>query len=172
MRWSGLACRYSYLGNFFERPEVRDLLSVISLAGDGDGRALFRLAQFPEYEFSFADAKSLTRHALGRQSYFPEALKLLPEAEGVSEVGREKLTLLAEHFADFDYATNPWRILAEYLFIKSDYLRRLVPDVTPQAQQKRLAIYQLLLLAYQVKDQFDTSDGDPKRAIPQLRAST
>lgn len=152
-----------YLGNFFERPEVRDLLSVISLAGEGDGRALFRLARFPEYDFSFADAKALTRHSLEQQCYFPEALKLLPEVEGVSGAGRAKFSLLARHFADFDYITNPWRILAEYLFNKSDYLRRLVPDATPQAQQKRLAIYQLLLLTYQVKDQFDPEEGDPKQ---------
>lgn len=152
-----------YLGNFFERPEVRDLLSVISLAGEGDGRALFRLAQFPEYDFSFADAKALTRHALDAQCYFPEALKLLPEVAEVSELGWAKLSLLAGHFADFNYVTNPWRTLAEYLFVKSDYLRRLVPDATPQAQQKRLAIYQLLLLAYQVKDQFDPEEGDPKQ---------
>jgi len=121
-----------YLGNFFERAEVRDLLSVISLAGEGDGRALFRMAQFPEYDFSFADAKALTRHALDRQCYFPGALKLLPEVEGVSEGGRAKLSLLAEHFADFNYVTNPWRLLVEYLFVKSDYLRRLVPDAAPR----------------------------------------
>lgn len=152
-----------YLGNFFERPEVRDLLSVVSLAGEGDGRALFRLAHFPEYGFSFADAKALTRHALERRRYFPNALNFIHEAAGVSDEGRVKLSRLAGHFSGFDFVTNAWRILVEYLFVRSDYLRRLVPDSTPQAQQKRLAIYQLLVLAYQVKEQFDPEAGDPKR---------
>lgn len=151
-----------YLGNFFERPEVRDLLSVVSLAGEGDGRALFRMSQFPEYSFSFADAKALARHSLERQCYFPSALKFVPEVTDLSDEGREKLSLLARHFADFKYVTNPWRLLVEYLFVKSDYLRRLVYDGSPQAQQRRLAVYQLLLLAYQVKDQFDPEAGDPK----------
>jgi superfamily I DNA/RNA helicase len=152
-----------YLGNFFERSEVRDLLSVLSLAGEGDGRALFRIAQFPEYDFSFADAKALTRYAFERQCYFPAALKLLPEVSDVSDNGRAKLSLLAEHFADFNFVTNPWKLLVEYLFVKSNYLRELIQDKSPQAQQKRLAIYQFLLLTYQLKDQFDSEMGDPKR---------
>ena len=39
-----------YLGNLFERPEVRDMLSLLSLTCEPDGRGLVRVARFPEYE--------------------------------------------------------------------------------------------------------------------------
>jgi DNA helicase-2/ATP-dependent DNA helicase PcrA len=159
-----------YLGNFFERPEIRDLLCIISMASDGDGRALFRLAQFPEYDFSFADAQALISHAHEHQSFFPEALRFVNDAEGISEDGRVKLQRLADHFADFHFNSTPWAVLVQYLFVKSNYLRLLIADdtdqqrqATVQKQQKRLAIYQFLLLAYQLRDQFKTERGDQKQ---------
>ena len=39
-----------YLGNLFERPEVPDMLSLLSLTCEPDGRGLVRVARFPEYE--------------------------------------------------------------------------------------------------------------------------
>jgi len=47
--------------------------------------------------------------------------------------------------------------------VKSDYLRLLAADCSVQGQQKRLAIYQLLTLAHQLKDEFADQNGDPKR---------
>ena len=44
-----------YLGNLFERPEVRDMLSLLSLACEPDGRGLVRVARFPEYDVPFND---------------------------------------------------------------------------------------------------------------------
>jgi superfamily I DNA/RNA helicase/Zn-dependent peptidase ImmA (M78 family)/CRISPR/Cas system-associated exonuclease Cas4 (RecB family) len=158
-----------YLGNFFERPEIRDLLCIISVACDGDGRALFRLAQFPEYGFSFADAQALAAHAYERQCFFPEALKFVNDAEGISEEGRIGLRLLADHFADFHFNSAPWTVLVQYLFVKSNYLRALISDDASQEkdsvqrQQQRLAIYQFLLLAYQLRDRFDNDQGDQKQ---------
>ena len=44
-----------YLGNFFERSEIRDLLCIIDLTSGMDGRAIYRLAAFEEYSFPFID---------------------------------------------------------------------------------------------------------------------
>lgn len=152
-----------YLGNFFERPEVRDLLSLIALAAESDGRALFRVANFGEYKFSFTDAQALIGHAFEHKSYFPEALKQTDKVEGVSGEGKRKLGLLAAHFANFNFGTTAWSLLAQYLFVKSDYLRGLVSDGSVQGQQKRLAIYQFLLLAYQLRDRFSDEKDDQKK---------
>ncbi len=152
-----------YLGNFIERPEVRDLLSLISLATEIDGSALFRLAHFDEYGFSFKDAQPLITHSYEHGCRFPTALQCLDEVQGISDEGKVKLKLLAEHFLEFGFGTNAWKLLADYLFLRSDYLRPLISDKTVQAQQKRLAIYQFLLFSYQMRDRFASEGGDQKR---------
>jgi DNA helicase II / ATP-dependent DNA helicase PcrA len=151
-----------YLGNFFERPEIRDMLSLVSLASESDGRALYRVARFEEYGFSFKDAQALITHAYGQRQFFPEALQDVAAAQGLSEDGREKLGLLARHFDGFGFPTSPWTVLWQYLFVRSNYLRPLVVDQSVQAQQKKLAIYQFLLLAYQLRDSFADEEGDKK----------
>ncbi|HEX8162897.1 MAG TPA: ATP-dependent helicase [Pyrinomonadaceae bacterium] len=152
-----------YLGNFFERPEIRDLLSLVSLAGESDGRALYRLAKFEDYGFSFKDVRAITTYAYERKQYFPKALQHVVEAGVVSEEGLPKLALLAQHFDGFGFITTPWVVLSQYLFVRSSYLRPLVADRSVQAQQKKLAIYQFLLLAYQLRDSFADEEGDKKR---------
>jgi DNA helicase II / ATP-dependent DNA helicase PcrA len=151
-----------YLGNFFERPEIRDLLSLVSLASESDGRALYRLARFEEYGFSFKDVQDLTAYAYEHKQYFPKALQQVAEADGISEEGRDKLGLLTRHFEGFGFITSPWTVLSQYLFARSNYLRPLVMDRSVQAQQKKLAIYQFLLLAYQLRDSFAEEEGDKK----------
>lgn len=152
-----------YLGNFFERPEIRDLLCIISMTCEPDGRALFRLAHFKEYGFSFSDVQALTTYAYALKSPFPEALKFVSDAEKLTGGGRIKLQRLAEHFSSFHFGSNPWTVLVQYLFVKSNYLRLLAAEDTIQAQQKRLAIYQFLLLAYQLRDRFTEEKGDQKQ---------
>jgi superfamily I DNA/RNA helicase/CRISPR/Cas system-associated exonuclease Cas4 (RecB family) len=152
-----------YLGNFIERPEIRDLLSLISLATEVDGSAIFRIAQFDEYGFSFKDAQPLIAHVYEHGCRFPATLQCVDEVEGISDEGKIKLGLLAEHFSDFDFGTTAWKLLADYLFLKSNYLRPLISDQSVQAQQKRLAIYQFLLFAYQMRDRFINEGGDQKR---------
>jgi superfamily I DNA/RNA helicase len=151
-----------YLGNFFERAEIRDLLSLISLASESDGRALYRLAKFEEYGFSFKDVHALTTYAYEQKQYFPKALRHAAEATGVSKEGLAKLELLAGHFDGFGFITSAWALLSHYLFVRSNYLRPLVADRRVQAQQKKLAIYQFLLLAYQLRDSFADEEGDKK----------
>jgi DNA helicase II / ATP-dependent DNA helicase PcrA len=152
-----------YLGNFFERPEIRDLLCIVSMTCEPDGRALFRLAHFKEYGFSFSDVQALTTYAYALKHPFPEALKFVPDAEKLTDGGRIKLRRLADHFSSFHFGSNPWTVLVQYLFVKSNYLRLLVAEDTIQAQQKRLAIYQFLLLAYQLRDRFTEEKGDQKQ---------
>src|SRR6201999_2641745 len=50
---SGVPCLY--FGDFFERPEIRDLLSLVSVAGEHDGIGLLRVAQFPRYDTPVPD---------------------------------------------------------------------------------------------------------------------
>ncbi len=152
-----------YLGIFFERPEIRDLLQIIAMATEPDGRSLYRLANFKEYGFEREDIKLLTNYLLENQFWFPAGLKRIAEVKGLSADGRNKFGLIGEHFKDFHSKSSAWNVLSQYLFVKSDYLRYLAADDSVRGKQKRLAIYQLLLLAHQLREEFAEQEGDAKR---------
>jgi DNA helicase-2/ATP-dependent DNA helicase PcrA len=128
-----------------------------------DHLTLYRLANFKEYGFDRDDIKLLTDYVHENQYRFPGALKRIAEVKGFSANGREKLSLLAEHFKDFHMNNSAWQVLSQYLFVKSDYLRFLAADTSVRGKQKRLAIYQLMLLAHQLREEFNDPDSDPKR---------
>ena len=82
-----------YLGNLFERPEVRDMLSLLSLTCEPDGRGLVRVARFPEYEVPLDDVLALLELASERSVPFPDALELAATSTAISTRGRDGLAL-------------------------------------------------------------------------------
>jgi superfamily I DNA/RNA helicase len=152
-----------YFGNFLERPEIRDLLSLVELAAEVDGRALHRIASLPEYDIPYKDVRAFVTWAQKNSARFPEALQQVNEAEGISVEGAQKLSRLAKHYSSFGYGTNTWNLLVQYLFVESNYLRQLAKDDSVQSMQKRLAIYQFLQLAYALRDRFTDEQNDQKR---------
>lgn len=154
-----------YLGDFFERPEVRDMLSLLSLACEANGRGLVRVAKFPEYNISLEDVRIIHRLAQENNTPFPQALDLAKDAENISAHGKEKIALLASHLEDLCHGRSAWKTLTRYLFIKSRYLQQLLGDDSVKAQQQRLALYQLLQFAHNQLGT-KTDDGvDPKKSL-------
>jgi len=152
-----------YLGDFFERPEIRDLLCVIDLASGMDGRAIYRLAGFAEYNLPFYEAGVLVEQSLKENRRFPSALKSAAKIKSLSESAQSGFALMTGHLSDYHKNSSAWTVLSQYLFSRSNYLRNLVKNDTPQTMQRRLAIYQLLLLAYQLREKFTDDGGDQKK---------
>lgn len=142
-----------YLGDLFERAEVRDMLTLLSLACHGDGRGLVRVARFPEYAIPLADVRATLRFAREQDLPFPEALtrvaSLPPDATPLSAGGQLAMARLAEHLHDLCYGSEAWTMLSRYLLERSDYARRLAGDATLAGRQRRLALYQFLQFAYE-----------------------
>lgn len=159
-----------YLGDIFERSEVRDLLAIIALASDGSGRTLPRVARFPEYNIPLREARAILQAAKEMRREFPDALtplnttqefnafahnKLIREVTtessgATSGMGEESSTSAAGrarliyHLARVAHLQSPWKMLAHYLFIHSSYLAPVLADNSSAGTQRRLAIYQLL----------------------------
>ena len=135
-----------YLGDLFERPEVRDMLSLLSLTCEPDGRGLVRVARFPEYEVPLNDVLALFELASERSIPFPDALDLAATATTISTKGKEGIALLARHLDGMRYV-RPWTLLTCYLFERSRYLDTLLYDQSVVGQQRLLALYQFLQFA-------------------------
>lgn len=140
-----------YLGNLFERKEIRDLLALIELTCMGRGRGLLRVAAFPEYQTPQSDVELLLQAAREADQLFPRALELAASTPGLSGSGTESIAKLASHISGIPYAANAWRFLVEYLFEQSKHIRPLLKDGSVAGRQKRLAVYQLVAFAHGVR---------------------
>jgi len=138
-----------YPGDLFERPEVRDLLALLSLASDGDGTGLVRVARFLEYQVPLSDVLALLSIAKEQDKPFPAALELAQGAPTITVKGQAQIELLARHLAGLCYGTEAWGMLSRYLFERSSYVRHLMQDSSVAGMQKRIALYQFLQFAYE-----------------------
>ncbi len=150
-----------YLGNLFERSEVRDMLSLLSLTCEPDGRGLVRVARFPEYDVPLNDVLSLLNLARDRGVPFPDALGLVEIAETISMQGKKGLALLASHLDGMRHV-KPWTLLARYLFERSRYLDCLLGDQSVVGQQRLFALYQLLQFAHEQRPRAPGEVADAK----------
>ncbi|WP_269514476.1 ATP-dependent helicase [Brevundimonas subvibrioides] len=141
-----------YLGDLFERDDIRDLLSLVAIDAEFGGIGLVRLAQLPEYGASKADALVVIQWAEENDATIFDALHRLTEMEGISEAGKTGLSKLAGQLAGFGSATSPWTLVTSWLFERSDYLRPLLESNHPKAQQQLIAIYQLLKVCSEQRD--------------------
>jgi superfamily I DNA/RNA helicase/Zn-dependent peptidase ImmA (M78 family) len=132
-----------YLGDLFERPEVRDLLSLVSIDAELGGIGLLRVAALPDYGVPKSDVLALIAWSRENKEAIFEALKRADEVEALTAAGREGLKRLGAELDGLQRA-SPWVLLTTWLFERSYCLRRLLGGNPTIAQQKLIAIYQLL----------------------------
>lgn len=158
---SALGVPLLYLGDLFERSEVRDLLALLSLAA-GDGNGLLRVAGFDAYDIPRDDVLILLDAAKLAFEPFPAALHLAGTVPAVSPGGRAGLLRLA---ADLDGLSGlpAWRLLSEYLFTRRAYLQSFLAVDTNTAQQQRLALYQFLQFAHGYHPSMEGAEGEALR---------
>ncbi|MBD0325061.1 MAG: UvrD-helicase domain-containing protein, partial [Pyrinomonadaceae bacterium] len=181
-----------YLGDIFERSEVRDLLALVALASDGSGRTLPRVARFPEYNIPLREVRAILQATKETGLEFPDALISIERTQAVGALAHNKvgedttetngatsvmgkegdtrpegLARLTYHLARVAPLQSAWKMLAHYLFIHSRYLGPLLADGSSAGTQKRLAIYQLLQFIHNegARAVEATNEADARRAI-------
>lgn len=150
-----------YFGDFFERPETRDFLSLLSVTADHDGLGLMRVGQWPKYAIPVTDIVEVLHRAGGGDKSLLSMLQTGIDPSGLSGEGIQGLNLLARDLSHVDFKTSPHFLLSDYLFNKGGALAQGLVGDTVTAQQRRLAIYQLLQIAFE----HHSAKGDPKRAF-------
>jgi superfamily I DNA/RNA helicase len=145
-----------FLGDLLARPEVKDLLSLLSLACEGHGQGLLRAVTMPEYASSREAVRAVLREAQG--SGRPALACLATSAE-------PGLRRLHAHLAPLAFGGGAWSFLCRYLFGAARMLRDLVEEDTVAAGQKRMAIRQLLALAREHDSRAAATAEHPQRAF-------
>jgi DNA helicase-2/ATP-dependent DNA helicase PcrA len=151
-----------FLGSLFDRPETRDMLSLLSIVYEGSPSGLMRAAVLPEYRTSPEEVMTALVHAQAEAISPLDAAAHLPTLTGLARLRRH---LQSAH------APDAYLFFARYLFGESDYLRRSLDDRDVGSMRSRLALYQLLLLARSFasselqNDRRDDPDYSPHRAF-------
>lgn len=154
-----------YLGDLFERTEIRDLLSLLSLASERKGSGLLRLSQFSDYQIAPTDVLELLKLAREQSAYFPKALELAEASDKISDHAKTQFTRLACVLEGITYNTSAWSTLGHFLFTRSNYARDLCSVPGVKGAQQRLAVYQFVQFAHRMRSHPHLRKEDPKRAF-------
>ncbi len=146
-----------YLGELFEREEVRDLLALLDLKYSVNGHSLVRVARFPEYQIPFEDVKTIIDEIREKEILFADILQVAEISEKLSEHGKHGWYKLKVHLIDSPKQISAWRFLADHLFINSEYLKSFFEIEDVHQYSRRLAIYQFLRLAQNMESRFTVS---------------
>lgn len=135
-----------YLGDIFERPEIRDLLSMLSLLGEAGSSGLVRVAALPSYGVPLTDLRALLDHSNSAGISQRESLDQLGEAT-MSAAGLAGFERLRHELPPFSRGQTALGALNHYLFEGSRHLSDIAANGSVAGLQRRLAIYQLLQVA-------------------------
>ncbi|WP_419900258.1 ATP-dependent helicase [Roseomonas sp. USHLN139] len=132
------------LGNVLEREEVRDLLSLLSLAVDPTGAGLSRVGALPRYDLTLQDVRIL---ALALRSADRAALEALPDLAalpGLSTQGAAGVARLRDDLAGLGTFSTPWEFLTSYIMDRTRWLSDLAEGDGIDGTMRRLAVWNLL----------------------------
>jgi superfamily I DNA/RNA helicase len=133
-----------YLGSLFERDEIKDLLSLLSILVDRRAMGLLRVAAMDAYAVPLADVALVLSHLKQRDCEpvkWVEALDALPE---MSAAGRDGLRCIARLLGGFEMHANPWAILCEVLLDRTRMAAEIAAAMDVRARSRGVAIWQFM----------------------------
>lgn len=143
----GLAARgvpILYLGPLFDRAEVKDMLSLLSLIVDPLAMGLVRAAQLPEFQMPVEDVDCILDHLKQADQTGPlNWTRIEPSELGLSDQGVSGLTALQKVFAEFGADASAWDVLRKLLFEHTSYGARLALGLLQGRPNPAIAIWQL-----------------------------
>jgi len=133
-----------HLGSLFERPEIKDLLSLLSLLTDPHAVGLIRIATVAGYEMPLQDVMQIVRHLRESKA---AALDWRQTGEQLPELVAESRTALlriSNLFAGLNPTDSPWTILTTLVVDRLGMAKTLHLAANAQSRMKGLALWQFL----------------------------
>lgn len=132
-----------FLGSLFERAEVKDLLSFLSLMLDSRAMALVRVACMPAFRMDIQDTAAVLGH-LRRNDGKPLEFLSDTDIPGLSPAGVDALTRLHAVFAGFEITDSPWDVLATIMLDRSRLAADVVSVASVASRAQGIAIWQFM----------------------------
>jgi superfamily I DNA/RNA helicase len=156
-----------HLGSLFERPEIRDLLSLLSLAVDRFGNGLVRVGAMPRYGVPLQDLWLAVSRLRDTDGAAIGKLSRAAAAPGVAPAAAANLQRLAQDLVGLTSSTSPWAFLTTYLLDRTDLVRALALSPRVADKMAGVAIWQFLNF---VRDRSPVGSGAPiQRTLERVR---
>ncbi|MFM0047507.1 UvrD-helicase domain-containing protein [Paraburkholderia sediminicola] len=133
-----------HLGNLFERPEIKDLLALLSMLSDPYAAGLIRAATMSTHEMPLEDVMQIIGY-LRENNAAPLDWRLVgAKLPNLTTESQAALTRVADLFAGLNPTGNPWTILATWVIDRLGMAKNLYLANSPQSRMKGLALWQFL----------------------------
>lgn len=133
-----------HLGSLFERPEIKNLLALLSLATDPRAAAMVRVATTARHQMPLQDVMRVIEHLRAANPASLAWSAMHAEVDGLAEGTREALSRLSTLFAGVSASTNPWTLLAGWTIDSLGLAKTLYQAGDAQSRMQGLAIWQFL----------------------------
>lgn len=136
-----------FLGSLFERPEIKNLLSFLSLMLDDRAMGLVNIACLSTFKMEIQDVASVLGHL--RLNETP-ALGFLENKEaiaGLSQSGLDALNKLETLFSGLNVTDAPWNVLATILLDRTSLASDIAKSDSIASRSEGVAIWQFMNFA-------------------------
>jgi DNA helicase II / ATP-dependent DNA helicase PcrA len=132
-----------YLGSLFEREEIRDLLSLLSLFVDRNALGLVRASTFPKTPIPVEDVLNICKHLKGLNIEPLSWVASIVNFPGLSTLGRVGLTELARILEGFAKHDDPWTVISTLIVDRLKLGKRVALSDDSKIRMNGIALWQL-----------------------------
>jgi hypothetical protein len=133
-----------FLGSLFERQEVKDLLSLLTILSDRRAMGLVRVACMQEFAMPIEDVATVYEYLRSNEGEPAVWLQDVAAISGLTEVGPPALSALASAMEGFDSASAPWMVLATLLLDRTRMAARIGASDDIAERTRGIAIWQFM----------------------------
>lgn len=133
-----------YLGSLFERDEIKDLLSLLSILVDGRAMGLLRAASLETHAVPLADVALVLAHLKDHDREPMRWAEALETISGLSDAGSEGLRRIARLVDGFPPHADPWSVLSQVLLDRTRIAADIAKADDVRARSRGVAIWQFM----------------------------
>lgn len=133
-----------YLGSLFERDEIRDLLSLLSLIVDRRAMGLVRVGTTASFPMSLSDVAAILAHLRENTTEPLGWTKQIDAIAGMSAAGISSLQKIAALLCGFQPSVAPWTALAAILLDRTRIAADMALATDSRTRSQAVAIWQLM----------------------------
>ncbi|WP_260101132.1 UvrD-helicase domain-containing protein [Phaeobacter inhibens] len=133
-----------FLGSLFERSEIKDLMSLLTILSDKRAMGLVRVACIGDFKIPIDDVGKIYRHLRSSDGNPKNWLENTDLTATLSECGQMSLANLKAAFDGFDDTSEPWAVIAHLLLDRTRIAARLSISETTVHRTQGIAIWQFL----------------------------
>jgi superfamily I DNA/RNA helicase/Zn-dependent peptidase ImmA (M78 family) len=133
-----------FLGSLFERPEIKDLLALLSILTDRRAMGLVRIGCWPEFMLPLADVAGVLDCLRANTGGAIDWINDRGAIASLSSEGQTALGRIAAVIQGFEPNSRPWTVLASVLLDRTRLAARLAQSASVVDRSRGIAIWQFL----------------------------